>query len=617
MLDIMNYFSLRCVSMYFQHSNATSINIEAEKPPSQIDYILVSKRWSTSVRNCATKWGPAITAYGRKYDHAMVSAEMKIRLKTDKRKIRKDFAALRNPDIAKQHEEAFQQALSSTLCIETPSHRLKRLNAAMQSAQSVLPKISLKPNRKWNISEQTKQLLEERKRTWEQKTDVQRKQAARDISRSARNDYRDFVESVVEDMEQANSLGKYSDTFRMAKQLSGKGKTTSCTQPAKDDQGNLITDTKQQLELWAKFIENKFAAHPQEPEVILHSDDEAPVPPPSMEETIACVCKLSRGKASGPDDIPIEQYQLSSSACEELHKVLVMIFETEDVPEEFVTGDMLMLYKKSSKDTRSNYRALGLLNHSYKTFSRVLLMRIIPFIEPRLSDMQAGFRSGRGCRDNILILTYAIHHLLQRTEPGKSAGIITYIDFVAAFDSIYHSYMLESLKRYGVPLKYIRLVKAIYQHATVRVRIQEKGGCRSYSRNIPVRRGAIQGDIPSPVVFLVALDRLLKEHGGLDTGIPITNELTLSDLEFADDAALGNEETTSASVRVTNLSVHGKPAGMEISVPKTKVQHIRHRPKVSPTTEVDVSNLPKEKKFKFECKSCGMTYPTQHGLNVH
>ena len=128
--------------------------------------------------------------------------------------------------------------------------------------------------------------------------------------------------------------------------------------------------------------------------------------------------------------MPIEQFQRSESACAALHDVIASIFDTEDVPEELVTGDMLMLYKKKLKDDRSNYRALGLLNHSYKTFSRVLLMRIIPFIEPKLSDMQAGFRLGRGCRDNILILTMAIHHLLERTGVGDSAGVITYIDFV-------------------------------------------------------------------------------------------------------------------------------------------------------------------------------------------
>lgn len=91
-------------------------------------------------------------------------------------------------------------------------------------------------------------------RIWGKQSEEQRKQAAKNISRSARNDYRNYVESIVADMEKANSVGKYSDTFRMAKQLAGKGKTTSCIQPAKDEQGNPITNTNQKLELWAKFL---------------------------------------------------------------------------------------------------------------------------------------------------------------------------------------------------------------------------------------------------------------------------------------------------------------------------------------------------------------------------
>ena len=60
-----------------------------------------------------------------------------------------------------------------------------------------------------------------------------------------------------------------------------------------------------------------------------------------------------------------------------------------------------------------------------------------------------------------------------------------------------------------------------------------------------------------------------------------------------------------------------RQAGMEISVPKTNAQHIRKIPRVSGTTEADITNLPEEKKFKFHCDACGMSYPTKHGLSVH
>ena len=200
---------------------------------------------------------------------------------------------------------------------------------------------------------------------------------------------------------------------------------------------------------------------------------------------------------------------------------------------------MQMLYKKKCKDNRKNYRALGLLNHCYKVFAMVLLLRMMAFIDPRISDMQAGFRKDRGCRDNIYILISAILHLLdQSADTARTLGIITYIDFTAAFDSILHSYLLNALKEYNVPLKYCRLVQAIYKSAKVRVKIQEISGSKKYSRPISIKRGVIQGDIPSPICFLVALDKLLKDHGNLQSGIQLTPTLLFSHIVYADDAAL-------------------------------------------------------------------------------
>ena len=80
----------------------------------------------------------------------------------------------------------------------------------------------------------------------------------------------------------------------------------------------------------------------------------------------------------------------------------------------------------------------------------------------------------------------------------------------------------------------------------------QQGGQKSYSRKIPINRGVITGDIPSPICFLVALDKLLKDHGGLELGMQLTDEIIFSDIEFADDAALPTDDTQTASVQLTN-----------------------------------------------------------------
>ena len=73
----------------------------------------------------------------------------------------------------------------------------------------------------------------------------------------------------------------------------------------------------------------------------------------------------------------------------------------------------------------------------------------------------------------------------------------------------------------------------------------------------------------------MALDKVLKDHGGLNNGLQVMQNLLLSELEFADDVALATKDTESVTERLTNLDVHSKDeAGMEISIiPKTKSQH--------------------------------------------
>ena len=99
----------------------------------------------------------------------------------------------------------------------------------------------------------------------------------------------------------------------------------------------------------------------------------------TFEEIQACVTKQKRNKATGPDGVPIEQHQYSQTAIYELHNILLSIFQTEVIPDDLVLADMMMHYKKKCKDTRANYRALGLLNHGYKTFAAVLLGRMLPY----------------------------------------------------------------------------------------------------------------------------------------------------------------------------------------------------------------------------------------------
>ena len=79
--------------------------------------------------------------------------------------------------------------------------------------------------------------------------------------------------------------------------------------------------------------------------------------------------------------------------------------------------------------------------------------------------------------------------------------------------------------------------------------------------------------------FLVALDKLLKDHGNPNAGIHLTDTLHMASMEYADDAVLPDKDAASATNRLTNFDTKAnEEAGMKISIAKTKVQHIRKRP---------------------------------------
>jgi hypothetical protein len=95
-------------------------------------------------------------------------------------------------------------------------------------------------------------------------------------------------------------------------------------------------------------------------------------------------------------------------------------------------------------------------------FSVLILRRIQPALEARLPDSQAGFCKARGCRDNVFILKQLISELVRANEEA----MLGFIDYTAAFDSLSHRFLDESLAEAMVPPKIRRLIAAIYANST-------------------------------------------------------------------------------------------------------------------------------------------------------
>ena len=471
LLEMMERLDLQAASTRFQplrkHTNATYIPKDSRYNPLQLDYILTSSRWASSVRQSHVRWGVSIRRWGRRYDHGLVECTWQVRLAT-KRRIEPtpDYATLkRDPIVAAAYDAALRRGLA-TVTVEDgdTAGRLRRLCEATAQAASGLPLVKRRPLRKRVVSANTKLLYEERARCYHLLSPEERRRRGIDIGRACRDDYRRYIDDQVGDIETANRVGNVREVARLTKVLTGRGKHRGNIMPTKAADGKPLTESKQLLDAWQEFLGRKFtcADIPGAAYVPVTADDDNDGEA-TEEELESCLLVLHDNKAPGCDGIPIEAYRGSPAAKQELFAIVRLMWQTEVIPPALVRGTFVMLYKKGPRDNFGNYRAIGLMCHSYKLLSMLVLHRMWDAVESRLAETQAGFRRERGFRDNVLLLRLLMDAVLRA---GKQA-VVTFIDYRAAFDTISHRFLDESLTAAGVQPKIRRIVKAIYAEATI------------------------------------------------------------------------------------------------------------------------------------------------------
>jgi len=75
----------------------------------------------------------------------------------------------------------------------------------------------------------------------------------------------------------------------------------------------------------------------------------------------------------------------------EIHKLIISIWNKEELPEEWKKSNIVSIYKKDDKKDCSNYREISLLPTRYKILSNILLSRLTPHAEEIIGDHQCGF----------------------------------------------------------------------------------------------------------------------------------------------------------------------------------------------------------------------------------
>ena len=111
---------------------------------------------------------------------------------------------------------------------------------------------------------------------------------------------------------------------------------------------------------------------------------------------------ITMNKASGGDGILIELYQiLTDDAVKVLHSICQQIWETQQWPRDWKRSVFVPIPKKGNAKECSNYRTIALISHVSKVMRKILQARLQQYVNCEFPDVQAGFRKGRGTRDQI------------------------------------------------------------------------------------------------------------------------------------------------------------------------------------------------------------------------
>ena len=200
---------------------------------------------------------------------------------------------------------------------------------------------------------------------------------------------------------------------------------------------------------------------------------------------------------------------------------------TGTLPKDWVTANIVLVYKKGDRNLPSNYRPISLTSTVVKVMERIIHRQVLKALEDNhlISNYQHGFRHHHS---TVSLLLTAVHDWATSLEKRHSVHCI-FLDLAKAFESVPHSRLLLKLECLGIRGNLLSWLEHFLTRRFQRVVING-----AFSDWLPVLSGVPQGSVLGPLLFLLYVD-------------DVHRCLSYSSVQmFADDIALYKEITSSS-----------------------------------------------------------------------
>ena len=187
----------------------------------------------------------------------------------------------------------------------------------------------------------------------------------------------------------------------------------------KDRNGMDLTEAEDIKKSWQEYTEELYKKDLHDP------DNHDGVITDLEPDILGCEVKwalesITMNKASGGDGIPVELFQiLKNDAVKVLHSICQQIWKTHQWPQDWKRSVLIPIPKKSNAKKCSNYCTVAFISHACKVMLKILQARLQQYVNRELPDVQAGFRKGRGTRDQMANICW----IMEKARSSRKTSI--------------------------------------------------------------------------------------------------------------------------------------------------------------------------------------------------
>ena len=223
-----------------------------------------------------------------------------------------------------------------------------------------------------------------------------------------------------------------------------------------------------------------------------------------------------------------------------------------------------------------NFRPIALLSNIFKLYESILNRRLIDFLEgsndnsssepkPRLSELQMGFRPGRGCLDNLYILRELIldHKYNQNNKPLFFA----FLDLRKAFDRVCREILWDRLFRKNVHGRFWRILRKLYSGFKGRAKFMGD----ILTNPFRIDTGVVQGSRLGPTLFNIFFDDFINKLQNQFRGACFSFGKKISTLAYADDIVLISTSPQMLQKMLDFCSNYARQNEFEFNIGKCKI----------------------------------------------